>query len=70
EQISDYGDQDHRNNVNVLIEKITGELEKEEVEVSANPRVHSGDCLVGSHETRSLLNRDKVSEPIITETEH
>ncbi|MCI15347.1 DUF4283 domain protein, partial [Trifolium medium] len=48
----------------------TGELAHKEGELSVNPKVHSGDCMADSHETRSLLHGDKVLEPIVNAAEH
>ncbi|MCI82321.1 hypothetical protein A2U01_0103595, partial [Trifolium medium] len=43
EHLADHGDQEHRNNVDSLVEKISVEVVREEGELSANPKVHSVD---------------------------
>ncbi|MCI55176.1 hypothetical protein A2U01_0076426, partial [Trifolium medium] len=58
---------DHRNNVKALIDNITGDLEKEEGELSAHPKVHSGEGIEDPH---VLLNGDTILEPVVKATDH
>ncbi|MCI36868.1 hypothetical protein A2U01_0058092, partial [Trifolium medium] len=46
---------------------ITGDLEKEEGELSVHPEVHSGEGIADSH---VLLNGDTVLEPVVKATDH